>query len=320
MITLKQLAELSGLSVRTVGRALSGNGYVAPEKKALVQALAKKHNYTPNLAARNLRLQKKKCVGIINNSYRLTANARKLSMLTRKLTTNGYWPLLGNAENPEICRNMLCEWSALAEYVIVLRVVHQEVLDIIEQAARTLPLKFIFADCPQASVKNIIAIDRTGSVCNMLEELDCMQVKSLVYCGGINDRLEGIRMAQAAGVKIKITMLESIPEFEAGYALGAKVMQSGADVAFFDTDRMAMGFYRYAAENGIVIPDDISVIGFDDEEFAALATPGLSSLAHPHQKIADCAVQMISENQISSAELLKMDFIKRSSLKIPSTN
>ena len=115
MITLKQLAELSGLSVRTVGRALSGNGYVAPEKKALVQALAKKHNYTPNLAARNLRLQKKKCVGIITNSYRLTANARKLSMLTRKLTTNGYWPLLGNAENPEICRNMLCEWSALAE-------------------------------------------------------------------------------------------------------------------------------------------------------------------------------------------------------------
>ena len=40
MITLKQLAELSGLSVRTVGRALSGNGYVAPEKKALVQCFS----------------------------------------------------------------------------------------------------------------------------------------------------------------------------------------------------------------------------------------------------------------------------------------
>ena len=320
MITLKQLAELSGLSVRTVGRALSGNGYVAPEKKALVQALAKKHNYTPNLAARNLRLQKKKCVGIINNSFRLTANARKLSMLTRELTTNGYWPLLGNAENPEICRNMLCEWSALAEYVIVLRVVHQAVLEVIEQAAQTLPLKFIFADCPQAAEKNIIAIDRAGSVCNMLEELDRMQIKSLVYCGCITDRLKGIEMAQAAGIKMKITMLEAMPEFEDGYTLGAKVMESNADVVFFDTDRMAMGFYRYAAENGIAIPDDISVIGFDDEEFAALATPGLSTLAHPRQKIADRAVQMIVENQISSAELLKMDFIKRSSLKIPSTN
>lgn len=320
MITLKQLAELSGLSVRTVGRALNGNGYVAPEKKALVQALAKKHNYTPNLAARNLRLQKKKCVGIINNSLRLTANARKLSMLTRELTSHGYWPLLGNAEKPEICRNMLCEWSALAEYVIVLRGVHEEVLEVIEQAAQTLPLKFIFADCPQAAGKNIIAIDRAGSVCNMLEELDRMQIKSLVYCGCITDRLKGIKMAQDAGIKIKITMLEGMPEFENGYTLGAKVMASGADVVFFDTDRMAMGFYRYASENGIVIPDDISVIGFDDEEFAALVTPGLATLAHPRQKIAECAVQMIVENQISSIEPLKMDFIKRSSLEIPARN
>ena len=111
MITLKQLAELSGLSVRTVGRALSGQGYVAPEKRELVQQLAKKYKYTPNLAARNLRLKSRRFVGIINGGFRLSANARKLSMLNWQLTANGYWPLLGCIKDTELCLTMLQEWA-----------------------------------------------------------------------------------------------------------------------------------------------------------------------------------------------------------------
>ena len=317
MITLKQLAELSGLSVRTVGRALNGQGYVAPEKRDLVQSLAKKYNYTPNLAARNLRLQSKKFVGIINNSSRFTANARKLSMLNRQLTGSGCWPLLGCVKDAAVCRNMLREWAALAEYVVILQETRRHILDLIIKTAETLPLKFIYVDCPEISGSNVITIDRSGSVCRMLTELGRMQFKHLVYCGCIPNRLAGIKMAQAAGIDMQISVIEGSPEFEDGYALGDKVMQCRADAAFFDTDRMAMGFYRYAAEKGIKIPDDISVIGFDDEEFAALTTPALATLAHPREKIAGTVVDMILKNQDAPTKPLPMEFIQRASIKPP---
>ena len=54
-----KLAELSGLSVRTVNRVLKDQGDVSPAKRALVRELAAKYNYMPNIAARNFRLRRK---------------------------------------------------------------------------------------------------------------------------------------------------------------------------------------------------------------------------------------------------------------------
>lgn len=64
-ITLKQLSELSGLSIRTVSRVLKGQAHVIPEKRDLILELARKHHYIPNMAARNLRLNRTNIVGII---------------------------------------------------------------------------------------------------------------------------------------------------------------------------------------------------------------------------------------------------------------
>ena len=67
-ITLKKLAELSGLSIRTVSRVLKNQAYVVPEKRELVLKLAEQYHYLPNMAARNLRLQKKSFVGILSSN------------------------------------------------------------------------------------------------------------------------------------------------------------------------------------------------------------------------------------------------------------
>ena len=68
-ITLKKLAELSGLSIRTVSRVLKDQANVVPEKRELVLELARKYHYQPNMAARNLRLQKKSFVGILSSNF-----------------------------------------------------------------------------------------------------------------------------------------------------------------------------------------------------------------------------------------------------------
>ena len=71
-------------------------------------------------------------------------------------------------------------------------------------------------------------------------------------------------------------------------------MRSGADAVFFDTDRMAVGFYRYAWAHRIRIPDDISVVGFDDDSVSKVLPPPLSTVAHPVAEIADAIVGIVT--------------------------
>ena len=81
-ITLKKLAELSGLSIRTVSRVLKDQANVIPEKRELVLELARKYHYQPNMAARNLRLQKKSFVGILSSNF-------QTEVFLQKVTWNG---------------------------------------------------------------------------------------------------------------------------------------------------------------------------------------------------------------------------------------
>ena len=317
MITLKQLAELSGVSVRTVGRILQGHPYVAPDKRALVLELARQHNYTPNTAARNLRLQQKKFVGILFSNYTQTADVRKLNLINRQLIANGYWPLLGGVENFDQCRAMLREWSGIANYAVVLHETTPRNLDLIFEQEKLLPLEFIFADCACTGRKYSFSIDRAGSVCSMICELEKLNFRHIVYCGTLESRLDGINLARQNTHNIKISTLEYGCDFESGFQSGSAVIASGADAVFFDSDRMAMGFYRYAAANNIHIPEDISVIGFDDEELSDRLTPALTTLAHPGREIADTVIEIVTGNRLPQKKLLPMHFIKRRSLAAP---
>ena len=118
-VTLKKLAELSGLSIRTVNRVLKDQGDVSPEKRALVRELAAKYDYMPNIAARNFRLRRNNVVGVIMYDRMLCeANMQKLAELERALTAAGYYPLLGGACGCDV-RRTLEEWNGIVGVVVL---------------------------------------------------------------------------------------------------------------------------------------------------------------------------------------------------------
>lgn len=318
MITLKQLAELSNLSVRTVRRALSNHPYVAADKRELVLKLAAEYQYTPNMAARNLRLRRKNFVGVLFENYTRGADSRLLNMLTRELVQNNFWPLLGCIDSVETADRMFNEWSGVVDHVVILHEARKNILEHITAAASRLPMEFIYVDCAVDSAEYALVIDRPQSVFNMVKALNDMHFKHLLYCGRLKSRGDGICMAQTCKLPIKISTLESAYEFDNGFALGKEIMDACADVVFFDTDRMAMGFYRYCFENQIVIPDDISVLGFNDELFAEMAAPPLSTLAHPRRQMVESILAILQSGDPPPPEPLSMQFIRRESLKVQS--
>jgi len=316
-ITLKKLAELSGLSVRTVNRVLKNQGDVSPEKRALVRELAAKYNYMPNIAARNFRLRRNNVVGVIMYDRMLCeANVQKLADLERVLTSAGYYPLLGSARDRDI-RRILEEWNGIVGMVVVFnfRAARENM-----PKAKDYPYTFIFVDSGEAGTDEChrVVVDRgigIAAACDCLIRSGC---RKIVHCGTAALRLPMLRRcAERPGFQAELLHIETAhPEADDGFAAGEKIMRSGADAVFFDTDRMAAGFYRYAWQKGLRIPDDISVVGFDDDAASALLPPPLSSVAHPVAEISAAVLELIvGRRDRPGTKVLPTSFIRRASIK-----
>ena len=315
-VTLKKLAELSGLSIRTVNRVLKDQGDVSPEKRALVRKLAAEYNYLPNIAARNFRLRRNNVVGVVMCDRMLCeANMQKLADLERTLTSGGYYPLLGGAGDRDI-RRILEEWNGTVGVVVIFNYRHSRGM----LPAKDYPFTFILvdsADDGSAGCHRVI-VDREPGIsegCTAFIDAGC---RRLAHCGTATLRVPLVRRCaeKLSGRADFLHIGTGRSEFEDGFAAGAEIMRSGADAVFFDTDRMAVGFYRYAWERGIRIPDDISVAGFDDDAAAAVLSPPLSSVAHPVAEISAAVMALIVEDPPrAETKVLSTRFIRRASIR-----
>ena len=315
-ITLKKLSELSGLSIRTVNRVLKDQGDVSNANRELVKSLARKYNYIPNIAARNFKLQKKNSVGILMNSHlRNEAHLKKTAGLERALIAAGYYPLIGGRKYRDPLL-ILQDWMGAVDCVVSFFM--PESPDEREQL-KYYPYNYIFIDCPDAEAFNSIDTNRATGIGEAFDALISRNCRKILHCGCLRRRIAAVRECAAARAdRADFSYLNSGgQEFEHGYASGAQVMASGADAVFFDTDRMAAGFYRYAWENRVRIPEDISVVGFDDDSASLMLTPPLSTVAHPIDEISAAVLEIATERPREPRHLvLDSHFVDRLSIRL----
>ena len=315
-ITLKELAERANTSIRSVNRALKGQSGLGKDKRAEILKLASELGYTPNIAARNLRLQRSNFVGILSGNLTNNVHLRKLYNLVQKLEEHDYFPLLSmEPQDVETASQMFREWSGFVNYVVVLGGLKPEVLAVFEE----MPQHFIMIDNEMASENNSrILIDRSTGIKDGILRLAKNNRKKLARCGDISSRQLGLTKAfneLKSTKKIDFVHFESKSDFEDGFTIGDKLMASGADAVFFDTDRMALGFLKYAWKNGIKIPEDISVIGFDDDSMGTQSCPALSTVAHPIEEMNNKIIELIKQNaKIGEDFVFLTKFINRESV------
>ena len=316
-VTLKKLAELAGLSIRTVNRVLKDQGDVSPEKRELVRRLAAEYNYLPNIAARNFRLRRNNVVGVVMYDRMLDeANIQKLADLERTLTSAGYYPLLGGTRDRDV-RRILEEWNGIVGAVVIFnyRPGRGELPEV-----KNYPCAFILVDSVEdgsAACHRVIVDRETGiaAACGAFVDAGCRRI---VHCGTARLRFPIVsRCAEKLRGRAEFLHVGTAhSEAEDGYAAGPEIMRRGAEAVFFDTDRMAAGFYRYAWENRIRIPDDISVAGFDDDAAAAVLPPPLSSVAHPAAEISAAVLELIvGKFDRPVTKILETRFVRRASIR-----
>jgi LacI family transcriptional regulator len=295
-ITIRELARLSGVSVGTVSRALNGYADVRPETRERIMRLAHELDYTPAAAARSLVTQRSHVIGVFMETgeghpdlqhpffhevlgglkQRVGAQGFDLLLFASERPGNGYGPhsylkrarhhsvdgvaLIGlDPEDPEVRRLTRAEVACVG----------------IDMDLEGTNVEVVMSDNvagAEAAVRHLhdLGHRRVATITGMLESRP-----------GI-DRLRGYRAAaQALGLGYRDEYV-AYGDFyaESGRELTARLLAlpEPPTAIFAAADMMAIGAIRAVAEAGLRVPEDISIVGFDDIQLAPHVNPPLTTI------------------------------------------
>jgi DNA-binding LacI/PurR family transcriptional regulator len=293
-ITMEDLAALAGVSTITVSRALRDSPLVTAQTREKIRRIAEEQGYRLNISARNLRMRRSNSVAVVVEMTpakgRPMSDPYPLELLggiTQELTTAGYSVVLTSRQ--------LLDTAPVrgADGMILLgQGSHGEAVRVLQKAG--LPL--VVWGAPEASGSYIVvgSDNRAGGTSAaarfvgqgrrkliFLGDVDHAEVQQ--RCAGFIDALQGVGNVHIIRPKAFT--------FEAGFdsvaALLGKKGPKVIDGLFAANDLLAMGAIRALAEHGLKVPQDVSVIGYDDTPGAASFVPPLTSV---HQDLRNGGV------------------------------
>jgi LacI family transcriptional regulator len=307
--TLKDVAEAAGVSSATVSLVLNGRalGRVSAELAVRVEEAATRLNYRPNLVARSLRTQESMTIGIISNDVATTPFAGAMLAGAQEVAwRNGWLLLLVNSNgDPEM------EKSAVRSLIqrnvdgfIYAAWFHQE----IQTPAHLNGKKIILLDCIDTSNKyeSVVPNEYQGATDAVQYLVDqghtrIAHISTTENTIASRERLKAFKdVMKSNGLDYNSEFIVKVksPNASDGY-IGAKKLIELVErptAIFCYTDRLAMGAYEAIAEASLSIPEDISVVGFDNQVNVADALrPTLTTVQLPHFEMGAWAATRLLE-------------------------
>jgi len=300
--TLKDIAIHAGVSPATVSRALTDSGLVAEPTLSRILKLAQELDYRPNVSARNLRTRKSNSVLLV---VRDVGNPFYLEILKGVEATArqaGYSVLMGNTENnPE--REI--------EYFDMLRDGHADGMILMtgklpESCAMPPELPVVVAlEVIENSGLPHVMIDNEGAARDAVRHLISLGHRRIAHLSGPLPaimsvrRREGYRLAMAeAGLPV-LAGFEPVGNYtlESGKAACRSLFASPEPptAVFAANDEMAFGLINELRVMGCLVPDDVSVVGFDDLFLAHAFYPPLTTVSQPRDAIGRQAMALLLE-------------------------
>ncbi|QQO09142.1 LacI family DNA-binding transcriptional regulator [Breznakiella homolactica] len=308
MVSIKDIAKQVGMSPSTVSRVINGKKYVNPEKRAEILRLIKETGYVPNKAARSMVMQRSFSVGIVIPDTFNMFQRQLFSIIERHLESFGYHTLFFFVKSDE------------ASEEECLRRMKSEQLDgvILIQEIKNPRFYSYLLDMGLPSVCTTFAYDRIPSVHVDEEQAAFDGVMHLLNLGhreinmvngaGVNfglQRAEGYFKALAsAGLprdESRIVYVRSLTAESGMYGMRELLLRGGRNFSavFAATDELAMGTIRVLRDEGIRVPEDVSVVGFDDIEISNYSIPRLTTIRQPLLEMGERTALMLHRSIVN---------------------
>jgi LacI family transcriptional regulator len=313
-VTIKDIAKLANVSHMTVSRALNDSPLVKEDTKEKIKEIARKLNYVPNYNAKSL---------VLNKSY----NIGLFFSTIFKGTSPTFFFETVRGVNSVIKKNYNLIIRGIDDYkdyssieknrfdgIIIMSQSESDNEFIYHVLHKNIPIVVLNREINEKSVVNILCEEKTGAY-NAVKYLienghrDIAIIEGKEGFKSTVDRKDGFLKALIES-KILINndyIVSGEYDIESGYSAMNKLLKlkKKPTAVFCSNDDMAVGAIKAIYEKGLKVPDDISVVGFDDSEFCRYIIPALTTVRKPikdvSQKGAEILMNMI-ENDENSGE------------------
>jgi LacI family transcriptional regulator len=328
--TLADVAQLSGLSITTVSMVLNNrpNTRLSEDAAERVRSAAAKLNYRPNPAARGLRIGKTRMVGFISDEVTITRYASAMIRgLLEEAEVRNHTVLISESGRRQ--HRILQAMELMIDRQtdgIVFGLMGAKRIELPELST---DVPIVAANATTTAGHPSVLPDEYSAGRDAVRHLIGRGHRRIAFIGRseslldpdisatIGARYAGIDDAMAeGGLTFAHQVAGTIWEPDLGYRGLLEIIDAASVTAVVAAnDRVAFGVYQAAAEQGLRIPDDLSLISFDDEYLASYLRPQLSSMQIPYLEMGRLAMDLVLDGNPPAQTLVPMPLQERGSVR-----
>jgi len=324
--TIHDIARIAGVSTATVSRTLSQPDRVQLETRERVMAAVQQTGYRANSVARNLRTQRTNAILVLAPNLANTFFSQIISAITDVAAANGYGVLIADSAPQGNHAANIVQLSAdgRADGVISL----DGALDPLRITRSKLPLVMACEWSPDSDLPSVTINNAEGTHL-AIQHLTSLGHTKIAHISGPADNVLSKARKQGWRDALHALQLPTSNCFDGDFTLksGAEAAKlwlatapdQRATAVFCASDECALGFIGHVTHAGLTVPDDVSVVGFDDVELAEHFMPSLTTIHQPRERIGKRAAEMLirlmrgQDASPSDAETLPVTLVIRGS-------
>ena len=302
--TIHDIAREAGVSVATVSRVLNARDHVAPATRELVTRIVREHGYVANRSARSLQFGRTGLVGLlvplVHPHYFATIVAGASEALLEHDLRAVLSPTEHKHEREVTLLDRLMHGMADGALVVLPEESSEELERLLDSNYRFVvidPRLPLDARIPAVSAANTSGADQASRHLLGLGHRRIAAITGPRQWLATEERRRGYHAALASAGILPDLSLEIEADFEiAGGMRAASELLGRPDpptAIFAFNDNLAIGTIKAARAHGLRVPEDISVVGFDDSELASLITPELTTVRQPLAEMGRTAVNLL---------------------------
>ena len=304
-VTIHEVARGAEVSVSTVSRAFTLPEMVHPETRRRVLQVAEELGYQPNRAARALVTGRTGNIGVVVPDVANPFFSAVLKGCAARAREARHVVFLADAaEDPRVEAELVGAMAKQVDGIVLCS--PREDLAQLERLAGIAPLVLLNRDVEGVPA---VLMDSADGVRQAVEHLGALGHRRIAYLSGPatawagQERLRGLRAAAPASDVEAVELGPFLPTYQGGVQAADLALARGVTAILAFNDLMALGVISRLAARGVAVPQDMSVVGFDDIEMSGMTPEPLTTVRMPMEAAGRAAVDMLLDEQGAEGEL-----------------
>lgn len=326
---LEDVALRAGVSHQTVSRVVNNHPNVSAATRTKVEAAIADLGYRRNTAARSLVTRRSHTIGVLGSELSQYGPAKTLLGVEQAARDAGYFVSIAalRTVTDAAIADALQHFQDQSVDGIAVLVPHSHTLQVLSEFNPGVPVVTV-GSAGNTTVSSAV-VDQQRGAAAAVDHLIAQGHQAIAHVAGPADwidsseRAEGWRSALlGAGLDADL-LLEGDWSAESGFVLGPALLASGATAIFVANDQMALGLLRAFTEAGVRVPEDVSIVGFDDQPESGYFSPPLTTVRQDFEELGrrcvDAMLREIEDGAAVSSSTVIPELIIRASTAAPRT-